>query len=164
MNNWTITNKIAATARAAQRGTTPRHSWTIGTFTRFPRFSRFATRKRKRSLRRLIGTFMEPFALSLRIFPCFFCVFCALFSGTCRFFRWVFHPGLHSKHSGRKWGGPTSFGIFPWYFPLYAKLNLSQEGIVVNTGTPVFSWASNEFFRQLFGFPVWLKLRSPPKI
>lgn len=127
--------------------TTPRHSWTSLTLdpttiyfcfsspnalTRFPRFFRLATTKWKRSLRRLSnrrlrGIFMEPFALFLRIFSCSFCVFCTLFSGTLRFFSVSFYPGLHSKQSGRKWGGATSFGIFPWYFPLYTKLNLSQK-------------------------------------
>ena len=91
MNNWTITNKLVAIARAAQRGTTLRHSWTISTFTRFPRFFRLATRRQKRLLRRLSNrilrrTFMKPFVLFLRIFLCSLCVFCALFSGTLRFF------------------------------------------------------------------------------
>ena len=128
MHNWTITNKIVTIARAAQQGTTPRHSWTISTFTRFPLFSRFATRKRKRSLRRLSNqrlreTFMEPSALFLRIFSCSFCVFCALFSGTLRFFSvsFSYRPPFEALGTQMMW---TSFGIFPWYFPLYIKLTL----------------------------------------
>lgn len=97
MHNWTITNKIVAIARAAQQGTTPRHSWTISTFTRFPLFSRFATRKRKRSLRRLSNqrlreTFMEPSALFLRIFSCSFCVLCSFFRHLTLLFGEFFIP------------------------------------------------------------------------
>ena len=44
------------------------------------------------------------------------------------------------------------------------NLTCRKRGTVVNTGTPVFLLASNEFFRQSFGFPVGLELRSPPKI
>lgn len=130
---WTIANKIEAFARAAQRGTTSRHSWTISTFTRFSRFSRFPTRKQKRSLRRLSNrrlreTFIEPFAFFLRIFSCSFCVFALFFQAPCAVFGAFFIPAsTKSKHLGRKWGDATSFGIFPWYFPLYAKLNLSQK-------------------------------------
>lgn len=170
MNNRTITNKLVAIARAAQRGTTPRHSWTIGTFTRFPRFFRLATRRRKRLLRRLSNrrlrrTFMKPFALFLRIFACSFCVFCALFFAQLTFlFGEFFIPAsIRSTHDANELV-QQALASFLDTFHCTQNLTCRERGTVVNTGTPVFSWASNEFFRQFFGFPVGLKLRSPPKI
>ena len=169
MNNWTIANKIEAFARAAQRGTTPRHSWTISTFTRFSRFSRFPTRKQKRSLRRLSNrrlrrTFMKPFALFLRIFACSFCVFALFFQAPCAVFGTFFIPASIPSTWNANELVQQALASFLDTFHCTQNLTCRERGTVVNTGTPVFSWASNEFFRQLFGFPVGLKLRSPPKI
>lgn len=165
MNNWTIANKIEAFARAAQRGTTSRHSWTISTFTRFSRFSRFPTRKQKRSLRRLSNrrlreTFIEPFAFFLRIFSCSFCVFALFFQAPCAVFDAFFIPASIPS----TWDANEVMlqALASFLDTLHCTQNLTcrKRGTVVNTGTLVLTWASNEFFRQLFAFPVGLKLST----
>ena len=156
---WTIANKIEAFARAAQRGTTSRHSWTISTFTRFSRFSRFPTRKQKRSLRRLRNrrlreTFIEPFAFlgfSRVLFVCLRSFFrhLALFS-----VRFSSRPPLSPSTWDANEVMLQALASFLDTFHCTQNLTCRKRGTVVNTGTLVLTWASNEFFRQLFG---WIK-------
>ena len=94
----------------------------------------------------------------------FLCVLCSVFRHLTLFFGEFSIPASIRLGTQMRWRGATSFSIFSWYFPLYTKLNLSQKGILVNTGTPVFTQASNEFFRQLFGFPQIKWFRPLPTI